>query len=119
MARNVLLDESKDRQWPVGMPDLPIPTPDRKPPAILQSREPKSIRFTPIEWDAIARSARQRGLEPAVFARMLTMYALIIVQAPTFVEASAWVQGFGGRVPGGSLDHGKGSQNGTVKTGSI
>lgn len=74
---------------------------DRKPTAPpMESREPKSIRFTPTEWEALADGARQRGLEPAVFARMLTMYALIIVQAPTFAEASAWIAGLSPKVLG-------------------
>ena len=68
---------------------------DRKPPAPMESREPKSIRFTPTEWDALRDAAGRRGLEPAVFARMLAMYALSIVQAPTLAEASAWIPGFG------------------------
>jgi len=76
---------------------------ERKPTAPpMQSREPKSIRFTPIEWDAVTECARRRGLEPAVFVRMLTMYALSIVQAPTLAEASAWIPGFGQQMLGGS-----------------
>lgn len=61
---------------------------DRKPPARMESREPKSIRFTPSEWEAIHEAARQRGFEPAVFTRMLAIYALSIAQAPVFPEAS-------------------------------
>ena len=63
-------------------------TAERKPPTAMQSREPKSIRFTPEEWETIATAARARFLEPAVFVRALTMYALSIVQAPTFGEAA-------------------------------
>lgn len=65
--------------------------PDRRPLAPMQSREPKSIRFTPVEWEALSAAARTRGLEPAVFVRMLTMYALTITQAPTLAEAAAWM----------------------------
>lgn len=68
---------------------------ERKPPVPMESREPKSIRFTPTEWDAIRDAAARRSLEPAVFARLLTMYALSIVQATTLAEASAWIPGFG------------------------
>jgi len=72
---------------------------DHKPPVAMQSREPKSIRFTPIEWDAIADSARRRGLEPAVFVRMLAMYALSIADAPTLGEAAGWMPRFGRQIP--------------------
>ncbi len=54
----------------------------------MESREPKSIRFTPTEWVLISDEARSRGLEPAVFVRMLAMYALSIAQAPAVREAS-------------------------------
>lgn len=62
-----------------------------KPPVKMEAREPKSIRFTPDEWAVIAAAAASRALEPAVFVRLLTMYALSIVQAPTLAEASAWI----------------------------
>ena len=64
------------------------PTPERKPLAVMESREPHSIRFSPQEWEAICFGARTRGLEPAVFTRMLALHALTIAQAPTPVEAS-------------------------------
>lgn len=63
--------------------------PQRKPLAPpMESREPKSIRFTPTEWVLISDEARSRGLEPAVFVRMLTMYALEDVTRSSRVEAS-------------------------------
>ncbi len=64
---------------------------DRKPPAPMppmESRLPHSIRFTQSEWEALCQAARQRALEPAVFVRVLTMYALSIAQAPVLPEAS-------------------------------
>lgn len=64
---------------------------DRKPPAVMESREPKSIRFTPSEWEVITEEARSRGLEPAVFVRMLTMYGLQDVTRASRVEASLGV----------------------------
>lgn len=54
----------------------------------MESREPHSIRFMPSEWERICAGARQRGLEPAVFVRMLTMYGLSIAEAPTLPEAA-------------------------------
>lgn len=60
----------------------------RKPLAPMESRDPKSIRFTPTEWAAISDAARERGLEPAVFVRMLTMYAMEDVIRATRVPAS-------------------------------
>jgi hypothetical protein len=61
---------------------------DRRPPVKMESREPKSIRFTPSEWAALCEAARIRGFEPAVFVRMLTLYALSIASAPAFPEAA-------------------------------
>jgi hypothetical protein len=63
----------------------------RKPLAPMESREPKSIRFTPTEWAAIADAARDRALEPAVFVRLLTMYALEDVTRVARVPASLGV----------------------------
>jgi hypothetical protein len=65
-----------------------VAAPDRRPLAPMESREPKSIRFTPTEWATIADEARARGLEPAVFVRMLTMFALEDVTRSSRVEAS-------------------------------
>ena len=71
------------------------PFAERKPlaHAPMESRDPKSIRFTPTEWTAIADEARSRGLEPAVFVRMLTMYALEDVTRSSRVEASLGIPG--------------------------
>lgn len=57
----------------------------------MESRQARSIRFTPTEWEAICQAARARALEPSVFVRVLAMYALSIVQAPTLAEAAAWM----------------------------
>ena len=61
---------------------------DRKPPARVESRDPHSIQFTPEEWTALQENAMIRGLEPAVFVRMLVIYALRIVQAGGLGEGS-------------------------------
>lgn len=61
---------------------------DRRPLAPMESRDPHSIRFTPTEWVAICDEAQRRGLEAAVFVRMLAMYALEDVTRSTRVEAS-------------------------------
>ncbi len=53
----------------------------------MESREPHSIRFMPVEWAALCDAARMRGHEPAVFVRMLAMYGLSIAQAPALMEA--------------------------------
>lgn len=65
-----------------------MPAAERKPPVLMESRDPRSIRFTPSEWAAIADEARRRLLEPSVFVRVLTMYALEDVTRATRVEAS-------------------------------
>lgn len=63
----------------------------RKPLAPMESRDPHSIRFTPSEWEAICDAARERALEPAVFVRLLAMYALEDVTRATRVPASLGV----------------------------
>ena len=63
----------------------------KRPLARMESRDPHSIRFTPEEWTALQENAVIRGLEPAVFVRMLTIYALRIVQAGGLGEASVGV----------------------------
>jgi hypothetical protein len=40
------------------MPSAPVP---RKPPVAMESREPKSIRFTPTEWEQFSVEARMRA----------------------------------------------------------
>jgi len=65
-----------------------------KPPtkAVPQTREPKSIRFTPDEWVRITTAGQRRGEdEPAVFVRKLTLYALRMVEAQAEMEASGGV----------------------------
>jgi hypothetical protein len=70
------------------------PASERKPLAPpMESRDPKSIRFTPTEWAALAEEARSRALEPAVFVRLLTMYALEDVTRPTLKTASLGIPG--------------------------
>ncbi len=64
--------------------------PPRKPAGAMppmESRAPHSIRFNSLEWSAICLAARARALEPAVFVRMLALYALSIASAPALVEA--------------------------------
>jgi hypothetical protein len=53
----------------------------------MESREPKSIRFNPTEWAALAEAARLRGLDPSSFVRDLSMMALMIVSTPGLMEA--------------------------------
>jgi len=61
----------------------------------MESREPRSIRFSPSEWSAICQAARLRAEEPSRFVRRLAMYALSIVQAQASAEASIGMTGFG------------------------
>jgi hypothetical protein len=71
----------------MDLPPLPRkPLAKAAPP--MESRTAHSIRFNDVEWGAICASARMRALQPAVFVRLLTMYALSIVQAPALAEAS-------------------------------
>jgi len=61
---------------------------ERKPPQMMmESREPRSIRFGPAEWAAITEAARARGTEPSALVRDLCMMALMIVSHPTLMEA--------------------------------
>ena len=59
----------------------------RKPLAAMESREPRSIRFSPAEWAAVTHAARARGTEPSALVRDLTMMALMIVSTPSLMEA--------------------------------
>lgn len=62
-----------------------------KPPAKIeppQTREPKSIRFTPTEWAAIEDEARLRGIEPSRFCRQLSLTGLSMLRAQSALEAS-------------------------------
>lgn len=48
----------------------------RKPLARMESRDPKSIRFSPSEWAAVVEAARVRGLEPSRYARQCCLTGL-------------------------------------------
>jgi hypothetical protein len=58
-----------------------------KPPVKVESREPKSIRFSPAEWAAITEAALARGLEPSRFARGLSLIGLKLLAGIEEVEA--------------------------------
>lgn len=62
-----------------------------KPPMKVESRDPKSIRYTPTEWAAIEAAARARGVEPSRFARKLSLMGLSMVHAQEVLEASGRV----------------------------
>lgn len=61
--------------------------PPTKPPMKVESREPKSIRFTPAEWAAITNEALARGVEPSRFCRVLSMTALRVLPGLEAAEA--------------------------------
>ena len=63
------------------------PAPDRKPLAHAESRDPKSVRYSPSEWAAIVEAAKLRGLEPSALARDLSPMGLMIVSTPALMEA--------------------------------
>lgn len=68
--------------------------PPTKPPmkaAIPQTREPKSIRFTPTEWALIEEEARARGIEPSRFCRQLSLTGLSMLRAQAAMEAAGRV----------------------------
>lgn len=52
-----------------------------KPPARMESREPRCIRFKPSEWEELANAARAAGLEPSRFAREMCFIGLSVHQA--------------------------------------
>ena len=64
---------------------------DRRPPVKMESREPKSIRFTPTEWAAIVQAANARAVEPSRFARKLCLMGLSMTQAQAALEGHAGV----------------------------
>jgi hypothetical protein len=53
----------------------------------VESREPKSVRFTPTEWSVITAEALARGLEPSRFCRVLAMTGLKILPGLEAAEA--------------------------------
>ena len=60
----------------------------RRPPVkMMESREPRSIRFCASEWAAIVEASRQRGIEPSTLARDLCLMGLTITQTPALMEA--------------------------------
>lgn len=62
--------------------------PSRKPPQkVLESRDPKSVRYTPTEWAAITEAARLRDADPAAFARDLSLMGLQVIETPALMEA--------------------------------
>ena len=69
--------------------------PASKPPVRMESREPKSIRFTPTEWAEVCEMARRRGEEPSRLVRKLAMYALRLAAAHDAAEASLGMTGIG------------------------
>lgn len=68
-------------------------TPPSKPPArvVPQTREPKSIRFTPAEWAAFEAEALARGIEPSRFCRQCALTGLSMTRAQAAMEAAARV----------------------------
>lgn len=64
--------------------------PPSKPPAkVLESvGAPMSVRFTPAVRDEVEQEARARGLEPAVFVRLLVISALEDLRYASRREAS-------------------------------
>ena len=77
----------------------PLSHMEARAPVHIKIRQPHSIRFDEDEWQAITESALCRGLEPAVFTRMLAIYALSIADAPVVTPASV---GIPGQVLGGA-----------------
>lgn len=53
----------------------------------VQSRDPKSIRYSPSEWAAICSMAEAHGIEPSRWARHLSLIGLKIVDALDGMEA--------------------------------
>ena len=64
---------------------------------LLESRDPKSIRYAPSEWEAIAEQARAIGVEPSRLARRLSLIGLKIVQALADGEDSSGMTPLGFR----------------------
>jgi len=69
-------------------------TPPTKPPVRVESLgPPMSVRFTPTDREQLEGEARARGLEPAVFVRMLAMDALRVLLSEQERQASLGILG--------------------------
>lgn len=64
-----------------------MPDPARKPAAPMESKEPRSIRFGPQEWQRIADAARGRGIEASALARQCCLIGLGVIEDPAMMEA--------------------------------
>lgn len=53
----------------------------------MESREPKSIRFTSTEWLHLSEAARARSIEVSTFVRECALMGLTMTQSPTVMEA--------------------------------
>jgi hypothetical protein len=58
----------------------------RRPLATMESREPRSIRFCPQDWQRLSVAARERGVEASALARDCCLMGLSILLDPVLLE---------------------------------
>lgn len=59
----------------------------RKPLAAAESRDPKSIRYSPAEWAAFVEAARLRAKEPSALVRDCSFMGLMVLENTALMEA--------------------------------
>lgn len=60
---------------------------ERKPLAFATSREAKSIRYAPAEWQVFVDAAVPRDVEPSTLVRECSLIGLTVLCTPALMEA--------------------------------
>lgn len=60
---------------------------DRKPLAFAESRDAKSIRYSPSEWAVFVEQARVRDTDPSTLARECSLIGINVLSTPALMEA--------------------------------
>ena len=59
----------------------------KKPLAFAESRDAKSIRYSPSEWQMFMESARARDTDPSTLARECSLIGINVLCTPALMEA--------------------------------
>ena len=60
---------------------------ERKPLAFAASRDAKSIRYAPAEWQMFVDAAGPRDVEPSTLARECSLIGINVLSNPALMEA--------------------------------
>lgn len=61
--------------------------PDRKPLAAAESRDAKSVRYAPSEWQLFVTGAILRDSDPSKLARECSLIGITVLNTPPLLEA--------------------------------